>query len=113
MLSLGCEEVGGERYAPGNLTKLGEYDEPLVYVAVKKGAALRSGPDVTAPIVMTLHNHVLFDAGGAPEGWLRVRLTDGQSGYVRSSDARSAIDYRAHFMKVGGRWLMTSFIAGD
>ena len=113
VLSLGCEEVGAQRYAPGNFTKLTGYNEPLLYVALTSGAPLRSQPDGGAPIIMMLDNHVLIDVGVAPEGWLSVRLTDGRSGYVRSAEARSAIDYRARFIRVEGRWVMAAFIAGD
>ena len=114
VLSLGCEEVGDQRIAPGNFTKTGEYNEPLVYVAVNEGAALRSRPDDAAPVVMALDSHVLIDAGEVgPEGWLKVRLTNGRPGYVRATDARSAIDYRAGFEKRDGRWIMTIFLAGD
>src|SRR5688572_24152726 len=34
VLSLGCEEVGTQRYAPDNFTKLTGYNEPLLYVAL-------------------------------------------------------------------------------
>jgi hypothetical protein len=38
---------------------------------------------------------------------------DGKTGYVTSRLVRSPIDYRAMFNKIGGRWQMTFFAAGD
>ena len=115
VLELGCENHDGLRIMPGNFSKLSEYDHPLpIYFAVQKGAALLSQPDDSAPVVMTLEDHVLFENFDvAPEGWINARLSDGRSGFVRSSSVRSAIDYRAGFEKRNGNWVMTSLVAGD
>ena len=48
-----------------------------------------------------------------PEGWTAVRLEDGTLAYARAGELRSPIDYRAIFMRRGGRWWMSTFIAGD
>jgi hypothetical protein len=45
--------------------------------------------------------------------WVPVVLADGQKGYVAADYIRSPIDYRAIFVKKGGKWIMTAFIAGD
>jgi hypothetical protein len=115
VLNLGCEWDDGQPTAPGNFSRLSEFDHPLpVYFAVQKRAALRTRPDDSAPLVMELEDHVLlenFDV--APEGWLNAQLTDGRTGFVRMSAVRSAIDYRAGFEKRDGKWVMTIFIAGD
>lgn len=119
VLNLGCEKSDRQRIAPGNFNKLSDYGLGLPpFVAVQKAAAFRSSPDDTAPLVMALDHHVLVEilddeADVVPEGWLHARLTDGRSGYVRLSAVRSALDYRAGFEKRDGRWVMTSFIAGD
>jgi hypothetical protein len=42
-----------------------------------------------------------------------VTLGNGRSGFVRREHVRSVIDYRATFEKVDGKWLMTTFLAGD
>jgi hypothetical protein len=83
-------------------------------VAIRPGAELRSAPDAAGELVATLDWDVLT----VPEwdwesAWQRVELADGRAGYVRSEDIRSPIDYRAAFQRVGGRWRMTAFIAGD
>ncbi len=119
VLSLGCEEVGDSRIVPGNFNQLADLGDGLPpYFAVQKDAALRSLPDDNGALVMLLDNHVLIEflddePDTVPEGWLHARLTNGQSGYVRRSAVRSVIDYRAGFEKREGRWVMTSFVAGD
>ena len=52
-------------------------------------------------------------ARGEKRDWIKVKLSDGQSGYVAQEFIRSPIAYRAAFAKEEGRWLMTYFIAGD
>lgn len=115
VLKLGCEELKDLRIMPGNFSRLGEFHDDLpTYFAVETGAALRSRPDDSAPIVAILDSHLLFEnVKAAPEGWLNARLSDGRSGFVRLSAVRSAIDFRAGFEKRGGHWMMTSFVAGD
>lgn len=119
VLKLGCEETGDSRIAPGNFNQLSDLGEGLPpYFAVQKDAALRSQPDDTAALVMLLDHHVLIEIlddepETVPEGWLHARLTNGQTGYVRMSAVRNAIDYRAGFEQRDGTWVMTSFVAGD
>ncbi|HEU4499206.1 MAG TPA: hypothetical protein VFR60_07690 [Sphingomicrobium sp.] len=115
LLQLGCEELDNSRIIPVNFSKLGEFGDALpAYFAIETGAALRSRPDNSAPIVAILDSHLLFEnLEAAPDGWLNARLSDGRSGFVRLSAVRSAIDYRAGFEKRDGRWKMTSFVAGD
>ena len=45
--------------------------------------------------------------------WSEVKTQDGKRGFVKASQYRSPIDYRAVFEKHKGRWRMTVFIAGD
>jgi hypothetical protein len=45
--------------------------------------------------------------------WERVTLGNGKSGYVSSQYIRSAIEYRAFFKQIGGKWNLTAFVAGD
>ena len=50
---------------------------------------------------------------GERESWRKVTLLGGRSGFVREADVRSPADYRVIFERRKGRWVMTSFIAGD
>lgn len=45
--------------------------------------------------------------------WAKIKTLKGQEGYVLGDKIRSAVDYRAYFQQVRGKWLMHSFIAGD
>ena len=45
--------------------------------------------------------------------WLKVQVPGGAMGFVRESEVRSPIDYRAVFSKVRGEWRLTALVAGD
>jgi hypothetical protein len=45
--------------------------------------------------------------------WTHIKLEDGRSGFIRTSDIRSQLDYRAAFKKKNGEWKMVALIAGD
>jgi hypothetical protein len=79
----------------------------------------RREPSSTAPIVASLSYDIvkskIEDTGSkkTPEGWTKVIVPGGGTGYVATRFLRSQLDYRAGFAKVKGKWLMTAFIAGD
>ena len=80
-----------------------------------RDVAARIAPEPGARIVARLSYDVLqMDAEAySGEDWYPVRLPSGGRGFVSHTDARMAVDYRARFEKIGGRWRMTVFIAGD
>lgn len=45
--------------------------------------------------------------------WYKVKLPNGNSGYVSGPEVRMSVDYRAFFKKQTGAWLLDIFIAGD
>ncbi len=116
-LRLGClGEPGGEYYSPSMFgADEGVFEDPFTAaVAIRPGAELRAAPDAGSAVVATLDWDVLTVPQWEWEAaWQRVALADGRSGYVRSEDLRSPIDYRAAFRRVDGRWRMVAFIAGD
>jgi len=79
----------------------------------------RREPSSTAPIVASLSYDIvkskIEDTGSkkTPDGWIKVIVPGGATGYVATRFLRSPGDYRAGFAKVKGKWLMTAFIAGD
>lgn len=115
ILALGCSDYEGMKFMPVNFADFGEKDASIPpYWAVREGAAFHSQPRDTASVVMLLDHHLLYELDGvAPEAWLHARLSDGRTGYVERSAVRNAIDYRATFELRDGKWLMTSFLAGD
>ena len=81
---------------------------------------VRAAPQITSSIVQTLSFDIIdvtewqtAKARGEKRPWVKVKLANGQTGYVAEEFIRSPIDYRAVFAKEGGRWLMTAFVAGD
>jgi hypothetical protein len=76
---------------------------------------VRATPKPDGKILQTLSYEVVpvDSANNGNEQWVAVKLPAGKKGYVARSFARSAVDYRAFFAKVDGRWQMTSLLAGD
>lgn len=114
-LALGCASFEDEFVSPSLGVQLAEDHDPFdVVVAVRAGAALRARPEEAAEAVATLDWDVLRMRGvEAPDDWIAVRRADGREGFVRRTDVRSPLDYRAHFAKANGHWQMYMFIAGD
>jgi len=112
-LRLGCAMRDGLASVPSLEQQLGERD-PFETRLALPGAALHASPGNGSRVIARLEWHVLTLRGqwdGGP--WVRVRLDDGRTGYVREALARSPLDYRAWFRKRGGRWVMEGFLAGD
>ena len=81
---------------------------------------VRAAPQISSSIMRELAFDIVevpeWDknkARGEKRDWIKVKLSDGQSGYVAEEFIRSPIDYRAGFAKQEGRWVMIFFIAGD
>lgn len=57
---------------------------------------------------------VLRDPDELPAGaWRHVSTLDGREGWVRSSEVRSPIGYRAGFSNRSGHWKLEALVAGD
>lgn len=88
---------------------------------VGENVRVRSQPNTTASIITNLSYDIVKSTfpnsdnleEGDALGWVRVVVPDGRNGYVASKYIRSPIDYRIGFEKIRGKWLITSFIAGD
>lgn len=116
VLDLGCaREADGSLWAPSLYRQLGDQDDPFTAaIAVRPGAAMQVAPDPRSPVVTTLDWDVLTllpDDGS--DDWTAVALSDGRRGFVARGDLRSAVDYRAGFARLDGRWRMIVFVAGD
>ncbi|MGE0527745.1 MAG: SH3 domain-containing protein [Bdellovibrionales bacterium] len=73
---------------------------------------VRAQPNANSEILYVASYEIL-KAEYANDPWIKVVTPDGQTGYMWSKYLRWPLDYRAHFTKVDGRWLMNVFIAGD
>lgn len=89
-------------------------------VIIGEGVRLRSAPAMNASVIRTLSFDLVDLVSDQTKRtarnereWIKVKLSDGQTGYVAAEFFRSPIDYRAVFEKENGRWVMTAFIAGD
>ena len=83
---------------------------------VASDVRIRDAPRADAASITSISFAILpvaRSAGADIEGWTAVQLDGGKTGYVTSRLVRSPIDYRARFNKIGGRWQMTFFAAGD
>ncbi|HET6512901.1 MAG TPA: SH3 domain-containing protein [Candidatus Kapabacteria bacterium] len=87
-------------------------------VATESHVPVYAKPDTTSAVLSTLNYHYVKSLDGGhlrekPPAFVKVQTSSGKIGYVKSSQIRSQIDYRAGFNKINGRWRMTAFIAGD
>jgi len=90
-------------------------------VVTAEGAVMRAAPKADAAVVRTLDHDILSLVDGpakpqhqaGPDDWVEAIDIAGKHGFVLNRDVRSSIDYRAYFEKRKGRWLMTTFLAGD
>ena len=87
---------------------------------IGENVRVRAAPQISSSIMRQLSFDIVEvsdwggnKARGEKRDWIKVKLSDGQSGYVAQEFIRSPIAYRAAFAKEEGRWLMTYFIAGD
>jgi Bacterial SH3 domain len=87
---------------------------------IGENVRVRAAPQISSSIMRQLSFDIVEvtdwggnKARGEKRDWIKVKLSDGQSGYVAEEFIRSPIGYRAAFAKEEGRWVMTYFIAGD
>ena len=116
-LMLGCARRGGEMIAPYAFANWPEFDGVGASFLALPGTELRRGPSYGSDVIETLAWHVVEDVSGnfdeEAQVWRQVRLGDGRTGYVQNRDLRVDIDFRAFFEQRAGRWLLTTFVAGD
>jgi hypothetical protein len=82
---------------------------------------VRAEPRLGSPVLAALSFEIvkLSNSGRSrltreqAKEWTAVELRGGRTGYIASRYVRSSVAYRALFNKVGGRWRMTAFVAGD
>jgi len=84
-------------------------DRTLLYAAPKEGAKVLG--DVTHQLLEKLDIEPADMEKTGPD-YLRVKADMGE-GYVRVSETRSPLDYRAVFELVDGKWKLSAFVAGD
>ena len=113
--SLGCARESGTMVMPRLVERLPEAETfPGPLAPVRAPIALRSAPSASAPVRALLNWDILYtDAEENPGAWHKVRTAAGLEGFVRAADVRNGMELRIYFERVGGRWLVTSLVAGD
>jgi hypothetical protein len=83
-------------------------------LVVGEDVNVRAAPGLEAPVLTQLsHAIVRAESGFGAEPWVGVELESGETGYVARPFIRSPIGYRMGFGKIGGRWRISFFVAGD
>jgi len=120
-LTLGGTFTGKTTFcAPYVYTKFPKDLDPVDHgVVLRSNAPVFSRPASDSPLAASISFEILkMDKPPASErspetAWVLVHLANGRPGYMRLSDIRSPIDYRACFVKRSGAWKMSVLAAGD
>ena len=113
-LELGCAptEAGG-RVFPGMFHNSGEDSDPFELVVARPGAGLYSTPGDAHPVAkLDWHSARQSEQADGSE-WVSVTLFDGRTGWLKAADAISPLGYRLVAERLGGRWQIAAFVAGD
>lgn len=117
MLRLGCSRDDGEMTMPYSFRRTPDYDfgREMIFLPIRDAVPIYSKPRADSKLVTMTHWDIMRANVYPPDGsrWLRVRTESGKSGFIRYTDVRADIDFRAGFWLKNGRWQMRFFIAGD
>jgi hypothetical protein len=92
----------------------GTYDGFEYGAIVGSNVRVRGRPFLGAPTIAALSHDVVRMANErGSQGFEAILLSDGRRGYVATRFIRRPIDYRAVFVKRGGRWYLKALVAGD
>lgn len=87
------------------------------YYVMGSDVPLRGARNGLSRVIARMDYEVLLldfnELDGTEKRYLKVTRGNGQEGYVRADQVKSAVDYRARFERTGDRWTMVMFLAGD
>ena len=107
-LRLGGSFREGMFWAPYVYANWPESFDAFQYVAaIHDGVPIYAKADANSEVVKRVDWEILKLIENKGE-WMQV-----EGGWVRSSDVRSPIGYRAGFMKENGEWKLNAFVRGD
>ncbi|MDP2399492.1 MAG: hypothetical protein Q8M53_14180 [Burkholderiales bacterium] len=118
MLQLGSVRMGADTFCapyPGCID-LKARDPHSVLVVIRPRTPLLERPDPRARSLRMLDLDIvqLFDQFGEGNGrFSRVRLFDGEVGYIDSAALRSPLDLRMEVVRSPGGWRIRSIVEGD
>lgn len=123
VLSLGGELKGETFQAPYVFAKWPQSVDAFEFVAiVGELVSVREEPRPDAPKLAALSWDIVtfrewkgLGENGTPtaESWAQIELGSGKTGWVYGRYVYSPVSWRAIFEKREGRWVLTTFIAGD
>ncbi len=87
-------------------------------IVIKNSAFVYEQPTISSPRagalsfeIVEVTNWSVLDEENI--SWTQVLLKNKRAGYILSSDMKSPLDYRFVFRKIKGKWVFSSFAAGD
>lgn len=91
------------------------YDGLEYAVVVEKSVPLRSAADASADVVETLSYDIVKLLRDPRDNakWMKVQAPDKKTGWVQTSQIHSPGWRRAAFKRISGKWMLTTYIAGD
>lgn len=115
MLRMGCARADGARVIPSLIEQLDTFadDDWIDAVLILPGAKLYKETGVESPNPSTVPWTVAPVTSRAGDLVTGVRLPDGREGYISDQDLYEPLGYRMVIEKREGKWLITSFVAGD
>lgn len=116
ILPLGCATDNGLTVMPWYFWKVPEdIDAYTAFITTGPDVPILAGPGSDAKALKNLKWAIVSIEGplkpGAP--YTKVTATEDTSGYIRTSQLRSLLDYRIIAENRAGEWRITAFIAGD
>lgn len=115
VMALGCAGTQADgRVFPGLFEEMGDDADPFELVVIRPGAGLRAAADKNASAAPTPDwGTAITLADRGPDGWVKVQVAGGDSGWVETDLVISPLDYRLVSELRDGRWRITAFVAGD
>jgi hypothetical protein len=119
IMALGCafDEDNGALVLPWFFAQdIGDADPFSTNVTLGSAVPLRVRPSRSAKVRARLNWQLIhvYEVEVSDPGFVTVAVIgSGFEGYVEEKKLRSQLDYRIRVEKVGGEWLVMSFLAGD
>lgn len=91
-----------------------QFDAFSHFAVVGERVAVRASQRPTSEMLSTVSWAIVtLGPEGERDGMTQVELPGGRYGWIATRFLRSPVDYRALFVREGGRWQLAMFVAGD
>jgi hypothetical protein len=115
VLKLGCGKADHKSYScPKNLINWPDDLDPYeTLIVLSEQVVVYKKSDLKSEELTKLNKDSYVHFLDLQGKWAHIKLEDGSDGFVKASEVRSPLDYRASFILIDGIWHLESFIAGD